>query len=72
MRTCMTGNIISLVLILECQCSEETSFDLPCDHFSGNCTCKDIFTGPSCDLCPPMTLGYYNDTGYLEFCESKL
>ena len=61
------------LLFSECQCSEETTFDSMCDHISGNCTCKDVFTGPLCDLCPPMTIGIYNDTtGNLVFCESKL
>ena len=54
-------------LFSDCECSSDvTSFDNLCEHYSGNCTCKDVFTGTLCDLCPPMTIGIPPN------CESKL
>ena len=46
------------LLFSACQCSELTSFDSgSCDHVSGQCSCKDVFTGILCDACPPMSIG---------------
>ena len=65
------GNgMYNVYYLLDCDCSDATSFvNLPCDHVTGQCHCKDVFTGQTCDECPRMTTGNPQDQ---DGCISKL
>ena len=80
--TCLTGyyNFSESTGCRPCNCNPEGTLDSICDAESGQCICANGVTGPSCDQCPPGSIGPSKFTempctscfcnGYSMTCES--
>merc|ERR1712228_1141920 len=68
------GNGRNVSECTNCACTNVTTtfVDTTCDHVTGQCSCKDVFTGILCDACPRMSIGTPPNCdfpGYVTECE---